>query len=516
MNFQKVFISCLLILLCSFYVQAKVVSKPNVIVIYTDDHRYTGVHALGGMPVQTPNLDQLAAKGVVFTHAYLQGGFTGATCVPSRAMLHTGRNLFQLDGTGHHVPQEHTTMGEAFQNAGYYAYHIGKWHQDGKSLARSFNSGAKVSGMPAYLTDQFRMPYSEWNPDGNYKPENCYLLEYDENGKVQSRLLTKDDKRGPTGTEKTGPHVSEVLADEAVSFISTYKKNQPYYMYLAFPCPHDPRQAPQKYHDMYPVNKVQLTPSYMPQHPFDNGHIVLRDEQLAPWPRTVEIAKQHLSEYYAIITHLDDQIGRVIAALKASGQWENTIVIMAGDSGLGVGNHGLMGKQNIYNEDGIHIPFIVSGGLVNPQNQGRRIDAFCYNYDIFPTLCDMAGIPVPLSVTGKSLLPVINNVSKEVRDYTYHAYRQFQRAYHKGDFKLIEYVRAPDNDKQRGDFTAGSRVTQLFNISKDPWETFNLADFPEYADKVAQMRKEMRQKAMELGDYADGNRVAVDFWTYFE
>ena len=155
--------------------------------------------------------------------------------------------------------------------------------------------------MPAYLTDQFRMPYSDWNPTGDYKPENCYLLEYDETGNIKGRPLTKADKRGPTGTEKTGPHVSEVLANEAVSFISTYKKNQPYYMYLAFPCPHDPRQAPQKYHDMYPENKVQLTPSYMPQHPFDNGHIVLRDEQLAPWPRTVEIAKQHLSEYYAII-----------------------------------------------------------------------------------------------------------------------------------------------------------------------------------------------------------------------
>ena len=109
----------------------------------------------------------------------------------------------------------------------------------------------------------------------------------------------------------------------------------------------------------------------MPQHPFDNGHIVLRDELLADWPRTPEIAKKHLSDYYAIITHLDAQIGRVISALKERGSYENTLIVMAGDSGLGVGNHGLLGKQNIYDEDGVHVPFIISGGWLEERNRGN-------------------------------------------------------------------------------------------------------------------------------------------------
>ena len=502
----------LFVFLAVFQLQAKKQSQPNVIMIYTDDHRYSGVHALAGEAVHTPNLDDLAHSGVVFTHTYLMGAFSGATCIPSRAMLHTGRNLFEIDGVGHNIPKTHTTMGEAFQNAGYYTYHVGKWHQDMPALARSFDDGASVSGKPIYLTDQFRMPYSDWDPTGKYDPKNCYLLEYNEAGEVVRRTVTKDEVKGPVGTEKNGPHVSEVLADNAIEFVKNYDEKDPFFMYLAFPCPHDPRQAPQEYRDMYPVENIQLPPSYMTQHPFDNGHIVLRDEELAPWPRTPEVAKQHLADYYAIITHLDAQIGRVIKALKAAGKYENTIIVMSGDSGLGVGNHGLIGKQNVYDEDGVHVPLIFSGGLVKLEDQGRRVSAFAYIHDIYPTICDLANIEKPASVTGKSLAPIINNKVETVREHTYHAYMQYQRAYRKGDYKLIEYVRAPGYDWQRGDIVTGSRVTQLFDMSKDPWETLNLADFPQYEEKVAELRKEMKEKAVELNDVADGKRTKFDFW----
>ncbi len=252
------------------------------------------------------------------------------------------------------------------------------------------------------------------------------------------------------------------------------------------------------------------------RHPFDNGAIVLRDEKLAPWPRTAEIARQHLADYYAIITHLDAQIGRVIRLLKEQGQYENTLIVMAGDSGLAVGNHGLLGKQSVYDEDGLHIPFIVSGGLVKATDQGKRESALCYIHDITPTICELAGVPIPSSVTGKSLVPVIDGVVEQIRDQTYHAYRQHQRAYRKGDLKLIEYVRAPDRERSGEAFVSGSRVTQLFDVTKDPWETHNLADFPEHRDTISLLRAEMKKRAVELGDTADGARTTVDFWAYFE
>ena len=213
---------------------------------------------------------------------------------------------------------------------------------------------------------------------------------------------------------------------------------------------------------------------------------------------------------------MDDQIGRVIKELKRSGEYENTVILFAGDSGLAVGNHGLLGKQNLYDEDGIHVPFIISGGLIKEEDKGRREDAFCYIHDIMPTACDLANIPVPASVTGKSLLPVIEREKEQIRDYTYHAYLQYQRAYRKGDYKLIEYVRAPEIDVKGNKTIRGSYVTQLFNVTKDPWEVFNLAYFPEYKELLGTMQAEMKSKAMELGDTADGKRVKIDFWEYYK
>lgn len=488
-------------------------SKPNVLLIYTDDHRYTGVHALGSQQVQTPAIDKLSEEGITFTNAYLMGSFSGATCIPSRAMLHSGRHLFQLKGQGHTIPAEHKTIGETFQEAGYHAHIVGKWHQDRASLARSFQSGSTLMGLGVYLTDHYRMPFWDWDDNGEFKKEDAYLLQYDTDGKVQRRPLNKDDKTGPTGTEKDGPHTSEVFADNAIKFIENYHGENPFFMYLAFHAPHDPRQATKEFRDLYPPESIALTPSYMPEHPFDNGHIVLRDEELAPWPRTPEIARQQLADYYAIISHLDAQIGRVIASLKASGKYENTIIVLAGDSGLGVGNHGLLGKQNVYDEDGVHIPFIISGNYV--KNKGKKINAFSYIHDIFPTVCALAEIDAPASISGKSLIPVINDEVAQVRDYTYHAYRQHQRAYRKGAYKLIEYVKAPDFSNKNGEFISGSRVTQLFNITNDPWETFNLAYFPEHKMLLKSMQEEMRETALELEDTKESVDYKYDFWDYY-
>ncbi|NMH87956.1 sulfatase-like hydrolase/transferase [Flavivirga algicola] len=494
--------------------QKKKGKKPNVLVIYTDDHRFSGVHALGGMEVKTPNIDHLVDDGIAFTNTYLMGAFSGATCIPSRAMLLSGRHLFKLEGQGHVIPDEHITMGEAFKEAGYNTHIVGKWHNDNKSLVRSFDSGDKIMGRGVYLVDHFRMPFWDWDKSGAFKKEDAYLLTFDAKGKEIQRPLTKNDKRGPVGTELEGPHTSEVFARHAAQYIKKKKDKKPFFMYVAFHAPHDPRQAPKKYRDMYNPETISLPPSYAAQHPFDNGHMFLRDEELAPWPRTEEVAKEHLADYYAIISHLDHQIGKIISALKESGAYENTLIVFAGDSGLAVGNHGLIGKQNVYDEDGIHVPFVLSGNLI--KDKGRKIDALSYIHDIFPTVCEMANITMPNSVNGKSLVPVIENKTAQVRNETYHAYKQFQRAYRKGDYKLIEYVRANDLHWKYGEQITGSRVTQLFNIKKDPWETQDLSFFPENKELLLKMRNEMKAKALELGDKKENIKgEKYDFWNFY-
>ncbi|WP_303316274.1 sulfatase-like hydrolase/transferase [Flavivirga abyssicola] len=506
----------LVIITTVFFMQnALAQKKPNVLIIYTDDHRFSGVHALGGMDVKTPNIDTLADDGIAFTNTYLMGAFSGATCIPSRAMLFSGRHLFKLKGQGHVIPDEHITIGEAFKEAGYDTHIVGKWHNDNKSLLRSFDSGDKIMGRGVYLVDHFRMPFWDWDKTGAFKKEDAYVLAYDNRGKEIRSPITKDDVKGPIRTELDGPHTSEVFARHAVQYLKKKEKNnKPFFMYVAFHAPHDPRQAPKAYRDMYTPETIKLPPSYKSQHPFDNGHMFLRDEELAPWPRTKEVAKQHVADYHAIISHLDHQIGKIITALKESGAYENTLIVFAGDSGLAVGNHGLMGKQNIYDEDGIHVPFILSGHLI--KNKGRKINALSYIHDIFPTICDMTGVAIPNTVKGKSLVPVIKNKTDQVRNETYHAYKQFQRAYRKGDYKLIEYVRANDNHWQRGEEIRGSRVTQLFNITKDPWEIQDLSFFPEHAKLVAKMKKELKIKAEELGDVKENIEGEIyGFWEFY-
>ncbi|MBD0401539.1 sulfatase-like hydrolase/transferase [Flammeovirga sp. EKP202] len=502
-----------LLLLLLIFVPKAWAQQPNVVLIYTDDHRYSGIHALGGQAVETPHMDKLSEEGVVFDNAYLMGSFAGATCIPSRAMLLSGRPLFHLKGAGHQIPKEHTTIAEAFHNAGYHSHIVGKWHQDKASVSRAFDSGGQVMGLGAYLVDHYRMPLWQWNDQGKYPKSDAYLISYDKKqNRVKESFTAEKREKGPFGTEENGPHTSEIFAEDAIDFIENYKEENPFFMYLAFHAPHDPRQAPKRFKKKYPEDKIELPPSYMPQHPFDNGHMYLRDEALAAWPRTKEVSQKELSDYYAIITHLDEQIGKVIASLKASGQYENTIVVLAGDSGLAVGNHGLMGKQNVYDEDGLHIPLIIGGGAMK---QPQRKSALCYTHDIYPTICDLAKVKIPASVKGKSLLPVINNQKEQIRDYTYHAYRQFQRAYRKDGYKLIEYVRAPDFSKKDGHAVRGSRVTQLFHVKNDPWETQDLSFFPEYQERIKQMQSEMMKVAEKEEDYKEKVEYGFDFWDYY-
>jgi len=214
----------------------------------------------------------------------------------------------------------------------------------------------------------------------------------------------------------------------------------------------------------------------------------VRDEKLAPWPRTPEIIQEHIAAYYAMITHLDAQIGRILDALKKSGKAKNTIIVFAGDNGLALGQHGLMGKQNVY-EHSIRVPLIFAGAGI-PRN--KKTNALCYLNDIYPTLCELAGIPVPGTVEGKSLVPVLKNKNKKVRNNVFYAYRNFQRGIRTNDnWKLIRY-----NVNNRD-------TVQLFNLNKDPWEMNNLAPDPAYNSKLKELTAMLEEYMRSIDDPMD-------------
>ena len=438
---------------------------PNVLFFFTDDQRFDTIAALGNEDIITPNLDALVAGGTTFTHAHIMGGSCGAVCMPSRAMLMSGRTLFHIDEQGQNIPAEHVMMPEAFRTAGYPTFGTGKWHNGTQAYARAFSHGAKIffGGM----NDHWNVPVAEFDPTGEYPKERRCC--------------------------RRGRHSSDLFSDEAVRFLLDYKDDRPFFMYVSYMAPHDPRETHKRFHDMYDPEKIPLPQSFMSGHPFDNGELVIRDEKLAGFPRTPEEIRRHIAEYYAMITHADAAIGRVLLVLKESGHADNTIVVFAGDNGLAVGRHGLMGKQNLYDHS-VRVPLIFSGPGIP---EGRKSEAFCYLLDIFPTLCDLTGVGIPESVEGRSLVPAMRDGDERIRETLLFAYKWIHRGVRDERYKLIEYL------------VNGKRTTQLFDLQEDPNELRNLADDAGLSGMLGHLRGELVRWRDELGD-------SDEFWRGYD
>jgi arylsulfatase A-like enzyme len=273
-------------------------------------------------------------------------------------------------------------------------------------------------------------------------------------------------------------------ADNIIAFIKEQAGGKPLFLYFAPHEPHDPQHATEEFYQMYKPADIPMPVNFLPFHPFDNGEMTVRDEWTLPWPRTKENVGGKLARYYASTSYFDAQAGRIIEALKKAGEFDNTIFIVAGDNGLALGEHGLLGKQNVYEFGGMHVPLIFAG----PGISKGESKAFAYLYDVYPTLCQLAGIPVPAGLDAKSLVPVIKGKEAKVRDYMFNAYKACQRSIRDERWKLIRY---PLIDK-----------TQLFDLQADPHEMTDLAANPEYAGKIKELLAVLAKTGKGLGDSA--------------
>lgn len=458
--------------------------KPNILFFFTDDQRFDTISALGNPLVHTPVMDRLVARGVSFTHAHIPGGTSAAICMPSRAMLHTGRTLFHLDGAGADIPPEHTLMGEHLRSRGYRTWGTGKWHNGVPSFARSFSDGAEIffGGMD----DHWNVPVFDYDPEGKYEGT---LPQCPDAFRSNEVTIRKGDH------VHAGRHSSEIFTDCAAEWLKAYDFEDPFFMYVSFMAPHDPRTMPREFLDLYDPEAIPLPRNFMGGHPFDNGDLKVRDEVLETFPRDPARVRRHIAEYYAMISHLDAQMGRVMQALEDRGMADDTIVVFAGDNGLAIGQHGLFGKQNLY-EHSVRVPLVFSGPGIP---RGVRSSAYAYLLDIFSTLCDLTGLDTPGSVEGVSLASTFEDPGASPRDTLFAAYRQWQRMVKDDRFKLIEYV------------VDGRRTTQLFDLERDPLECRNLAGEAAHADRLAALRSRLCDWRDEWGD-ADSEWGRA-FWT---
>jgi arylsulfatase A-like enzyme len=359
---------------------------------------------------------------------------------------------------------------------GYTTYHTGKWHSDKASHHRMFSHGGDIFfGGMHFERDggQFHPTVHPFDPEGVFPPSTA---------------------------RKADTFSTTLYAENAISFLGSPRARQaPFFCYVAFTSPHDPRTPPPSTANLYHPEKISLPANFLPRHPFDNGDLNVRDEQLLPRPLTPEMVRKEIASYYAMITEMDAQVGRILDALRENDLWNNTIIVFAGDNGLAVGRHGLLGKQNLY-EHSIRVPMIMAGPGIPAAS---RYDGFMYLSDITPTLYQMLSIRAPASVEGIGHAAVFRQPSKHMRRDIYNVYGSWSRSLKTSDgWKLIIYN------------VDGVSTAQLFNLNNDPFEMVNLADTPEAAARVSAMRQRLRQLMMETHDdldidMPDWNRTAA-------
>ncbi len=408
--------------------------RPNVLLLLADDQCFSTLRAAGNDEIQTPNLDRLMARGTSFRRAYNSGGWHGAICVASRTMLNTGLQLWKARDAEQRLPSEWMQKGrlwpQLMSKAGYQTFLTGKWHVS-VDAAKVFETVRHVrGGMPEQTMAGYNRPVS----------------------REDRGWLPWDESRG--GFWEGGRHWSEVVADDTVDYLrAAVTDPRPFFIYAAFNAPHDPRQSPKQFVDLYPAERVRVPASFVPRYPHEIGVYDIRDEKLAPLPRTEWSVQVNRQEYYAIITHMDQQIGRILEALDQSGEADRTWIVFTADHGLACGNHGLMGKQNLHDHS-VRVPFLVSGPGVAA---GVQRDEFVYLQDVMPTVLELAGAVIPEHVQFRSLVPLLGGQpGARWRDCVTGSYMQSQRMITVGSDKLILYP--------------GIGVSLLFDLSADPEE----------------------------------------------
>jgi len=426
-------------------------AKPNILFLFADDQRADTIAAHGNTHIKTPVIDGLTRTGVSFRNNYVFGGNSGAVCVPSRAMLHTGKTWFAINTA---TLAGEKLMPELFGENGYTTFGTGKWHNGQPSWLRAFQHGESV--MFGGMANHEKVPLRDLGPDGKLTAE-----------RIGEKFST------------------ELFADAAIRFLekqSPQPEAKPFFCYIAFTAPHDPRQPPPGFPANY-TSRPPLPKNFLSQLPFDNGAMQGgRDENLGAWPRTEAMIRDQLAEYYAMIEHLDAQIGRILATLKARGLADNTIIVYAADNGLALGSHGLLGKQSVF-EHSMRTPFIIGGPGI-PKN--KSVQAFTYLFDIFPTLCELTGVTSPAGVFGESVRPLWTGTKQSLRDTVFLPYIQVQRAVRDERWKLIRYPKLG--------------FSQLFDLQNDPNETQSVYDDPARASDIARLTATMQAWQTKVGD----------------
>lgn len=427
--------------------------KPNVIFFLADDHQAGLVGAMGHEQIQTPHLDQLSERGMTFTNAHAEI----ASCSPSRASILSGCSGFTHKAMYPRFSSEFNAKllpdvwPRAMKKNGYKTFWIGKWNTQGWPKAFGIDSTSSIF--------------------------------YGGMGSHDVKIKERD------GSISKG-FSSTVFADAAIRFLDE-KQDQPFFMTVAFTAPHDPRTPPKEFVELYQKTEIELPQNFMEEHPFDNGYLDIRDEKLLTSPRDKDAVKKDIAAYYGMVSQMDQQIGRVLQKLKDRKLDENTIVIFAGDHGLAMGQHGLLGKFSMYDHS-TKTPLIIAGPGIKPN---QTSESLVYLHDIYPTVCSLTDAQIGSSVEGISFAPALHMQEFEMeRDMIYCAHSKYQRMARDKRYKLVRYYRS-EKDKK------GEDRYQLFDLRRDSHELNDLIQSPEHQVIIKKLKSKLRAWQKERGDF---------------
>ena len=481
---MKVF---LLFLLCAAAVAAA--SKPNIILIFSDDHAQKALSCYGNEDIETPHLDRIAKRGMRFDHALVTNSF----CTPSRATVLTGKyshknGVLRLNQAFDGSQQ---TFPKLLQQAGYETSLFGKWHLLSRPTGFDHYCVQKMQGMP--FDPRVFEPEHEWIPWSN-----------------------KDRKSYMKGGRVLKGYNNDVITTEAIEWIKARQaKGKPFCMLLHPKPPHAPYIAapddedflkgvtipePSNLHDDYAgrtpeaiaeimsANRIILNPAFKEMRKrIENQNPKISEREL-----TSKMYQEYIKGYYRLVKSVDDNVGRVLDFLDESGLAENTLVIYTSDQGFSLGEHGFYNKQWMY-EEPLHAPFLASfpGVIAAGQVHGSMTS----HVDIAPTILDFAGANIPSDMQGHSLKPIMLGTKEKVRE---HAYYHF---YNHGT-RLPEMI-GIRSDRYKLIFYPGMKGKyrwELFDLKNDPQEMTNLHHNPEYRGLAQQLKEELRQLTKRYDD----------------
>jgi len=440
-------------------------ARPNVLLLMSDDLAAT--LGCNGHPLaKTPHLDALAGRGVSFSRAYCQFPH----CNPSRASMMSGmrpgstRVTNNEDNLYQNIPDV-LTLPHHFRNQGYATARCGKIFHLGVPTG--------LESMDDPQAWDFGTPFKSELP---FPPKRPSVVDV-KTGKKQG--LSWQEIHG--GDEQL---VDGAFASTAIEWLSKHDKTRPFFLAVGFHRPHLPLVAPAKYFDLYPFENIRL-----PEAPKDDETDIPPPARNGAVPgytlsATPEQRRAAIRAYLACVSYVDAQAGRVLEALKQAGLEDNTVVIFTSDHGWHLGEHGLWHKRSLF-EESARIPFILA--TPGMKSAGRQSDSLIELLDVFPTLCDLCGIPTPPQAQGRSLRPFLEDPAANIHDAAFTQARRGPNAEFWGRSIRTARWRCTEWDE-------GRNGVELYDHDKDPHEYTNLAKDPAHAETLIDLRRRLAEK----------------------